>query len=196
MTAVRYSLYPLREDFVPLILGAIDGLDRFGVEAETDDLSTCLVGAESNLFAAVRASFGRVAGSGAPVVLRATFSAGEQGDAEGDAHASSSGDSPSAPSEGRSQEEIALPERVNAQFAVYPLGVSADTDTIRAAVERARQSGLTVVERRLCTHLYGRGADVFDTLRGVFATARAGAAHAVMTVTVAANGPSSSVMST
>ncbi len=46
MIGVRFSLYPLCDDFVPLILAAVDGLDRFGVDVDTDNVSTCLLGTE------------------------------------------------------------------------------------------------------------------------------------------------------
>ncbi len=185
MISVRFSLYPLREDFVPLILDAIDGLARFDIAVETDDLSTYLAGDEATLFEAVRASFGRVARSGAPLVLRATFSTESPVEPARAARAAPAGDEPA---EGV---ESWLPERVNAQFALYPLGTDTDGDTARAVIERAREAHVRVVERPLCTHLYGRGDDVFDVLRSAFTTARAGAMRTVMTITVAANGPSS-----
>jgi uncharacterized protein YqgV (UPF0045/DUF77 family) len=185
MSSVRFSLYPLREDFVPLILDAIDGLARFDIGVETDDLSTYLAGDESTLFEAVRASFGRVARSGAPLVLRATFSTEMPVEPTRDAYASHAGDEPGGGMESW------LPERVNAQFALYPLGADIDRDTARTVIERAREAHVRVVERPLCTHLYGRGDDVFDILRSAFTTARAGAMRTVMTITVAANGPSS-----
>jgi len=189
MSSVRFSLYPLREDFVPLILDAIDGLARFDIGVETDDLSTYLAGDESTLFEAVRASFGRVARSGAPLVLRATFSTESPVEPARGARASRAGDASSG------GVERWLPERVNAQFALYLLGADTDRDTARATldrgIERARGANVRVVERPLCTHLYGRGEDVFDVLRSAFTTACAEAMRTVMTITVAANGPSS-----
>jgi len=189
MIDIRFSLYPLRGDFVPLILGAIDGLDRFGVERETDDVSTLLTGAEPAVFAAVRVAFGRVASSGAPVALRGTLLAGESGASgasgalAGDASAGGDDDDLSGSKEDR------LPERVSAQFALYPLGTEAPPDAVHAVIERARRAGITVVERRLCTHLYGRGAEVFDALRDAFAAARRQAPHVAMTIALVANGP-------
>jgi len=192
MIDIRFSLYPLREDFVPLILGAIDGLDRFGVERETDDVSTLLTGAEPAVFAAVRVAFGRVASSGAPVALRGTLLAGESGAlgaSGGDAGAGGGGDDLLGGEEGWPPEAYGLPERVSAQFALYPLGTDATPDAVHAAIERARRAGITVVERPLCTHLYGRGADVFDALRDAFAAARSRAPHVAMTIALVANGP-------
>src|SRR6266542_923266 len=54
MIGVRFSIYPMRDDFVPLILGAVKDLDHLGVQVEVDDVSTCLIVEEPNLFEALR----------------------------------------------------------------------------------------------------------------------------------------------
>ncbi len=190
MIGVRLSLYPLRDDVVPLILAAVDRLDRFGVEVETDDVSTCLLGEEPHLFEAVRVVFGRAARDGAHVVLVATFSAGCPGEPEGDMCVPRAYAGPAGGEEGWAAEAYGLPERLSAQFALYPLGAADYMETIYAQIERAKGSDLTVVGRHFCTHLYGRGDDVFAALRDAFAAARVRAPHTVMTVTLSANSPS------
>jgi len=190
MIGVRFSLYPLRDDVVPLILAAVDRLDRFGVEVETDDVSTCLLGEEPHLFEAVRVAFGRAACDGAHVVLVATFSAGCPGEPEGDRCVPRAYAGPAGGEEGWSPEAYRLPERLSAQVALYPLGAADYMDTIYAQIERAKRTGVGVVGRHFCTHLYGRGADVFVALRDAFAVARTCAPHMVMTVTLSANSPS------
>jgi uncharacterized protein YqgV (UPF0045/DUF77 family) len=191
MIGVRFSLYPMRDDFVPLILGAVKDLDRLGVEVEVDDVSTCLLGEEPNLFEALRVAFGRAACSGAHVVLNATFSAGCPGEPEGDVCVPRAYDGPSGGEEGWSEEAYRLPAKVSAQFALYPLGVSGYMDTIYDEIERARQGGaIKVVGRHFCTQLYGSGAEVFDLLRRAFAETRPRATHSVMTLTLSANSPS------
>lgn len=191
MIGVRFSLYPMRDTFVPLILDAVDGLDRLGVEAEVDDVSTCLLGEEPTLFEALRVAFGRAAASGAHVVLQASFSAGCPGELEGDVCVPRAYQGPSGGEEGWSQEAYQLPGQVACQFALYPLGAGDYMDTIYAEIERARRDGVvTVVGRHFCTHLYGPGGEVFDVLRRAFAAARARATHVVMTAAVSANSPS------
>jgi energy-coupling factor transport system substrate-specific component len=191
MIGVRFSLYPMRDDFVPLILAAVDGLDRLGVQVETDDVSTCLLGEEPNLFEALRVAFGRAACSGAHVVLNATFSAGCPGEPDGDVCVPRAYDGPSGGEEGWSQEAYRLPAAVAAQFALYPLGEGGYMDTIYTEIDRARQAGVVqVVGRHFCTHLYGPGAAVFDVVRRSFAETRTQATHSVMTVTLSANSPS------
>jgi hypothetical protein len=161
------------------------------VEAKVDDVSTCLLGEEPNLFEALRVAFGRAACSGAHVVLNATFSAGCPGEPEGDVCVPRAYEGPSGGEEGWSKEAYRLPDSVSAQFALYPLGVGGYMDTIYSEIERARQAGVVkVVSRHFCTHLYGPGGAVFDVLRRSFAETRGQATHTVMTVTLSANSPS------
>ncbi len=190
MIGVRFSLYPMRDDFVAVILDAVRDLDRLGVEVEVDDVSTCLLGEEPNLFEAIRVAFGRAASTGAHVVLSATFSAGCPGEPEGDVCVPRAYEGPSGGEEGWSEDAYRLPDRVSAQFALYPLGAARYMDAIYAEIERAKQSGVKVVGRHFCTHLYGGGSAVFDTLRKAFAATREQATHTVMTATVSANSPS------
>lgn len=190
MMGVRFSLFPMQDDFVPRILTAVDGLDAFGVEAEVDDVSTCLLGEEPALWEALRVAFVRAASDGRQVVLAATFSAGCPGEPEGDVCVPRAYDGPTGGTEGWSAESFALPDRVSVQFALYPLGSTAYMDAIYNGIGRAGESGVKVVSRHFCTHLYGPGVDVFDVLRHSFAQARAHATHVVMTATISAHSPS------
>ena len=188
MIGVRFSLYPMRDDFVPVIVDAVCDLPALGVEAETDDVSTCLLGEEPGLWEALRIAFRRASAAGAHVVLSATFSAGCPGEPEGDICVPRAYAGPVGGHEGWSAEAFGLGP-ASAQFAIYPLGVADYMDTIHGEIERARGRGLRVVGRHFCTHVYGPGDDVFETLRRAFQEAQRRATHVVMTVTVSANSP-------
>lgn len=190
MMGIRFSLFPMRDDFAPLILGAVKDLDKLGVEVEVDDVSTCLLGEEPHLWEALRVAFGRATSGGDHVVLSATFSAGCPGEPEGDVCVPRAYDGPSGGEEGWSAEAFVLPQSVAAQFALYPLGADSYMDAIYAEIDRAKQAGVRVVGRHFCTHLYGTGTEVFDLLRAAFVATRQTAAHVVMTATVSANSPS------
>ncbi len=190
MIGVRFSLFPLRDDFAPIILGAVNGIEALGVDVETDDISTCLLGAEPALFEAVRVAFGRAARGGTHVALSATFSAGCPGEPDGDVCVPRAYDGPSGGEEGWSTEAYDLPDSVAAQFALYPLGAYPYMDTIYAEIARVKQGPVRVVGRHFCTHLYGQGTEVMDVIRRAFAAAQGQAIHTVMTVTLSANSPS------
>lgn len=186
---VRFSLYPMRDDFVPLILDAVRGLPELGVQTETDDVSTCLLGKEPDLWEAIRVVVGRATATGAHVALNLTVSAGCPGEPDGDVCGPRAYDGPVGGEEGWSPEARGIGP-VSVQFALYPLGTPDYMDAIYSEIERARQARIRVVARHFCTHLYGPGDQVFDTLRLAFREARSRAPHVVMTVTASANSPS------
>jgi len=189
MIGVRFSLYPMRDDFVPLILAAVRGLPDLGVAAETDDVSSCLIGEEPNLWEALRVAFRRASDGGAHVALNATFSAGCPGEPDGDVCVPRAYDGPTGGEEGWSPEAYGIGP-ISVQFALYPLGTPDYMDAIYSEIERARHAGVRVVGRHFCTHLYGPGDEVFDILRLAFREAQSRATHVVMTVTSSANSPS------
>ena len=58
-SGAQVSLYPMTDDFVGVILGAIGALDPYrpNFRIETDDISTLLVGPPDQLFPAMRDLF-------------------------------------------------------------------------------------------------------------------------------------------
>ena len=73
---VRFSLYPMTDRFIPVILDAIQGLRDTGLDVETDDVSTFLGGPPQRVFPTIERAFGRAARSGEHVVMTAQFSYG------------------------------------------------------------------------------------------------------------------------
>jgi energy-coupling factor transport system substrate-specific component len=72
----RFSLYPMTDRFVPVILNAIEGLRDGGLVVETDDVSTFLGGHPETVFRALRRAFARAAAGGDHVVMPVLFSYG------------------------------------------------------------------------------------------------------------------------
>ena len=72
----RFSLYPMTDRFVPVILDAIQGLRETGLDVETDDVSTFLGGPPERVFPTLQRAFARAARSGEHVVMVAQFSYG------------------------------------------------------------------------------------------------------------------------
>src|SRR3546814_2968321 len=68
----QFSLYPMTNDFVDVILGSVKALDpyRGKLRIETDDLSTLIVGDSEAMFDALRDCFVEAAGRCGPVVMR------------------------------------------------------------------------------------------------------------------------------
>ena len=194
MIGVRFSLYPMTDAFVPVILDAVQGLDRLGLEVEVDDVSTCLMGEEPQLFEALRVAFGRAARTGTHVVMVTSFSAGCPGEPEGDVCAPRHVTLAELAQEQGADDWVAeaydLPERVACQFALYPLGIEHYMEVIYREIGEAKTAPVHSRGRHFATHLAGDGAAVFDALRTAFRNARRDAAHVVMTATISANSPS------
>ena len=72
----RFSLYPMTDQFVPVILHAIEGLRESGLDVETDDVSTFLGGTQTAVLAALQRAFARAARSGEHVVMPVLLSYG------------------------------------------------------------------------------------------------------------------------
>jgi uncharacterized protein YqgV (UPF0045/DUF77 family) len=72
----RFSLYPMTDRFVPVILHAIEGLRETGLDVETDDVSTFIGGDMDRVFGALERAFARAASSGVHVVMTVLLSHG------------------------------------------------------------------------------------------------------------------------
>ena len=194
MIGVRFSLHPMTDAFVPVILDAVQGLDRLGLEVEVDDISTCLMGEEPQLFEALRVAFGRAARTGTHVVMVTSFSAGCPGEPEGDVCAPRHVTLAELAQDQGADDWVAaaydLPEQVACQFALYPLGIEHYMDVIYREIGVTKAAPVRSRGRHFATHLAGDGAAVFDALRTAFRNARRDAAHVVMTATISANSPS------
>ena len=159
MIGVRFSLYPMTDAFVPVILDAVQDLDRLGLEVEVDDVSTCLMGEEPQLFEALRVAFGRAARTGTHVVMVASFSAGCPGEPEGDVcaprHVTLAELAQEQGTDNWVAEAYDLPERVACQFALYPLGIEHYMDVIYREIGGDKGSTGTLTRAALC-HPPGR----------------------------------------
>ena len=72
----RFSLYPMTDRFIPVILSAIEGLREGGLTVESDDVSTFVGGPRGQVFGVLRRAMARAAASGAHVVMTVLFSYG------------------------------------------------------------------------------------------------------------------------
>ncbi|SFI30852.1 Uncharacterized conserved protein YqgV, UPF0045/DUF77 family [Tindallia magadiensis] len=180
----RFSLYPMTNQFVPVILDAIEEINRPGLKVETDMVSTCLTGVERNVFAALRDSFARAAATGEHVVMTATFSKGCPGEGEVNL------EEYDFPAETDFTAKEGCDREVNAQFSVYPLGNQSYMKLIGDVVDRMKQAGVYQESVHFCTSLEGSIANVFEALEEAFSYVSKEVGHTVMTATFSCNSPS------
>jgi energy-coupling factor transport system substrate-specific component len=198
-SGAQLSVYPMSDDFVGIITGAIGALDpyRESLRIETDDISTLIVGRPELLFPAMRDLFVRAAQTGVHCVLAATVSRGCPGEPDDPACVPSEDFGADRPLEERvaaARAAVAAAEAtgvaVAAQFSLYPLGRGHHMDEIYGCIDFLKTSGVFDRSKNFCTKLRGDAGPVFATLREAFVRFGAAEGHVALDVKVSANSPS------
>ncbi len=180
-----FSIYPMCDQFVDLILSALETTDTSKVWMNTDEVSTIVRGRIPHIFDVTTTAFLKTAKSGEHVVFSGTFSIGCPSDTEGHTYM--------AEDDIRMNAEMLddIEQGVVAKFALYPMGGGDYVDVIYNQIDAMRDHGLDVLLTHYETKLEGSAQDVFKGLEKVFAkTDEAGSSHTVMTATIVANSPS------
>jgi energy-coupling factor transport system substrate-specific component len=198
-SGAQISLYPMTDDFVDVILGAIGALDPYrpSFRIETDDLSTLIVGPPEQLFPAMRDLFLTASRRGVHCVLAATVSRGCPGEPDDPICTPLAGSSGDRPLEERIAAAIRHVETVPrtgqvvaAQFSLYPLGSGHHMDEIYGCIDFLKRSGVFDRSKNFCTKLRGDAGPVFATLSEAFLRFGAPQGHVALDLKVSANSPS------
>ncbi|WP_136519535.1 YkoF family thiamine/hydroxymethylpyrimidine-binding protein [Cellulomonas telluris] len=179
----RVSVHPHRDDFAPVLLAALDALDRTGVDVVTDDVSTLVRGPEPDVLRAVVALVAAVARGGGHVVAHVHLSRGCPGEVACDL----GDDVALAPVDLPLPAPVGLP--ASAHWALYPLGVHGHLDAVLAAVEEAG-TRVRVTPEHYVTRLDGDLADVLGAVALAWARTGEHVRHVVTHVTVSVGSPS------
>jgi len=198
-SGAQISLYPMSDDFVGIILEAIEALAPYRpvFRVETDDVSTLIVGPPEQLFPAMRDLFVAAAASGKHCVLSATVSRGCPGEPDDPICTPVTASGPDQPLReriSRAQDAVARAKQsgrtVAAQFSLYPLGADHHMDEIYGCIEFLKSSGVFDRTKNFCTKLRGDAGPVFATLAEAFLRFGAPEGHVALDLTVSANSPS------
>jgi len=185
---VRFSLHPMTDDFVELILGGLEQTDPRGLTVETDEVSTYLGGSEQDLVRYLIDVIGAVARTGVHTVAHILFSRGCPG---GVTCELPDGTVP-IPGELSRSEPTGL--RADADWSLYPLhdgsGEGDHMAEIERAIAAARQRGTFVRSVHYATRLRGDLADVVSTVCDGWLTVGRAVPHVVAHVTISLNSPS------
>ncbi|MGM0845027.1 MAG: YkoF family thiamine/hydroxymethylpyrimidine-binding protein [Bacillota bacterium] len=185
ITGARFTIHPMADDFVSIILGAIEESDTSKVWRKTDDVSSCVRGRSVHVFDTVKAIFLNASKTGKHVVLNATFSNGCPGDTQGDVYLSEDDEPMNKASLSGISQDVAV------HFALYPLGSTTYMENIMDQVNDAIEKGVKTQGVHYATRLDGDAHDIFSTLERAFYNCQQGdSSHVVMTVTMSANSPS------
>ncbi|MFD2264211.1 YkoF family thiamine/hydroxymethylpyrimidine-binding protein [Lacibacterium aquatile] len=196
----QFSLYPMADGFVGVILDAIKDLDKYTkLRRQTDDLSTLLVGPPEELFPALEECFTAASRSGEHVVMQVTFSRGCPG--EPDDPICRTDLLPPRPTDATPEnltraalERLRKPEKSGidtaCQISLYPLGGGDHMADIYACIAFLKASTVNVTAKNFCTRLDGDAADVMAVIEQTFIGFAHPGGHVVLTATLSANSPS------
>lgn len=185
----QFSLYPMTDRFVEVILDAVADLrEQQDLRVKTDDLSTLVVGPPRRVFQVVEESFCRAARAAGHVVLSVTFSRGCPGEPDDPiCHPAAADPAAEATVTPATVTTVGIP--VAAQFSLYPMGISHYMDVIYEEIEGAKLDGVCVRPKNFCTRLDGDARQVFAALQAAFDRAARHAGHVVITATVSKGSP-------
>lgn len=157
----RFTLYPMSDAYVNIILGALEKTDTSAVWSETDALSTVYRGGLSYVTDAVKALFVNAYRPGVHMALEGQFSHGCPGDIDGDSLLDKTG---TPPNDGEAK-KIHFP--VHAKLSLYPLGDESYIDEIARVWYLAKERGLNPRTIHYATRIDGDVHEVFSYLHEV-----------------------------
>src|SRR5207245_6778715 len=180
----RFSLYPMTDRYVPVILDAIKGLRDTGLEVETDDVSTFIGGDRNRVFRELERIFATAARTGEHVVMTVLLSHGCPGETYCEATGEVRMPGPTKASPGKSGVDV------SAQWSLYPLGSEGYMQLIYREIDRTKTAGVFAKGAHFVSTMHGDLGDVLGTIRPPFDAACADTGHVVAHATLSANSPS------
>lgn len=184
IAGVSFTISPMSDQFVDIILNALKEVDTSKVSMKTDDVSTTVRGKIEHVFDVTKAIFLHAATTGVHVAYQATYSLGCPGGPTHDNIAHEDDIIMNA------EQTNFIKQPIAAKFALYPLGGGDYMDVIYEQIEEMKKY-VDVSPAHSSTRLDGETVKIFDGLEKVFrATIEDGSSHTVMTVSISANSPS------
>ena len=180
ITGCRFSLSVMSDDYVPIILSAVEGVNTAHVWSATDALSTIYRGKRIHVVDAIQGFFAKAYRPDKHITLEATFSKGCPGDVEEDAVLMES-DVLLNPT------DKSFP--VRGKIAFYPLGVVAYMDHIAYVVRLAMEKKLYKNASHYASELEGDVSELFAYFNEVLAYAEENIEHYVLQATLSVNSP-------
>ncbi|MDQ0352095.1 uncharacterized protein YqgV (UPF0045/DUF77 family) [Alkalibacillus filiformis] len=180
----QFTLYPMSDNFVDIILSALDEVDSTKVWKDTDDVTTCVRGKMVHVFDVTKAIFLHAAKTGEHVAMSGTFSIGCPGDNEADAYMAET-DEPM-----NLEKSQTVDQQAGCKFSLYPLGREDYMDKIYEQIDLSKARGVEVSASHYMTRLDGDVKDIFNAMEDSFEAVQEKVSHTTMTFTISANSPS------
>jgi hypothetical protein len=187
----RITLAAMSDDYVSIVLGALETADSTGLETQTGAVSTFVSGAESDLVRYLVQLVGAAGRSGAHVSATIHFSRGCPGEVVCELPGGA------GPLAAEIPDVAATGVTAVAEWALYPLedGVRAGVEPdhmrdIYAAIDFARELGTFEASEHFVTRLSGDVADVIRTVAAGWILVGRTVQHVTSHVTLSINSPS------
>jgi hypothetical protein len=184
ITGCRFSLYPMCDDFVDVILGSVGKIDTSKVWSSTDYLSTVYRGRQCHVLDCARAAFVYAWQKNVHIAGEFTFSKGCPGDVDADRFLETDDALCNA---------AAIPLGnfdASAKISFYAFSVTDYMKHIRSVVELAEKCGLKPKSAHYVTMLEGSAYALFDYFDKVLMFAHKHIPHYVLEATLSVNSPS------
>lgn len=183
VTGIRFSLAPMSDEYIRIILGAIQKVDLSKVWAKTDETSTVYRGRTSAVFDACAACFHHAYQDKIHMMLEMTISKGCPGDVDADYALEFSDEKVNH----ESIRDIHFP--VTAKFALYPMGDNNYMQLIENVVNEAVDRGIFHGTGHYTSFLKGDSHAIFDYLEWVAQVVGKEVSHYIIEATLLCNLP-------
>jgi hypothetical protein len=184
VTGCRFSLYPMSDDFIGIILGSVGKIDVSKVWSSTDHLSTVYRGRQRHVIDCARAAFVYSWKKDIHMTGEFTFSRGCPGDVDADSFM-------------QADDKLCNSEAVSAgdfytyaKISFYVFGAADYMEHIRYVVELAQKHGLKPKSAHYVTLLEGSANALFNYFDETLSYAHKNLSHYVLEATLSVNSPS------
>ena len=183
ITGCRFSLSPMSDNFVDIILGSISKVDASKVWKMTDKLSTVYRGKRIHVLDAVKACFVWAYREGVHMTMEATVSKGCPGDTDADSYLAADDILVNEPA----MKDVHFP--VVCKISLYPMGVPNYMEYIANVVNQSIDRGIYSHSSHYVTVLEGDVQDLFAYFDEATRYCGENLSHYIMEITLSVNSP-------
>ncbi len=181
ITGCRFTLAPMADNYIDIILGAVKKVDTSKVFSETDKTSTIYRGKREHVINAVEACFTQAYNPTVHMTCEMTFSKGCPGDSDADSYM--------AENNILANDTNDINFDVISKISLYPLGSTEYMSGIVDAVNMAKDRDLYVKSAHYCTILAGNIHDIFKYYQDMLTHVDTMYNHYVLQATISVNSP-------
>jgi len=180
ITGCRFSLSVMSDNYINMILGAIQNINTKNIWSHTDALSTTYRGKRIHVVDAVKACFVNINDGKTHITMESTFSKGCPGDTDADVFLA--------------KDDMPLNQKdkkfnMLSKISLYPLGATNYMEHIAYVVELATKKGVYKCSSHYATELEGDVNVIFDYYNEVMDYAEKKLNHYVLQATLSVNSP-------